>query len=289
MDTLPGTRFNHAIVELEVNGGQRWLESGRAGYSLNQLPSFDQGVQGLVLEPKRTASYFNSACDFGRSSPGANRWRSAGGRRLVLRPGSLASDRRPGVSLAIGINGTQGRRSRRVLRQYAGASFPSATIDRFSVEHLDDLSGDLTISHDVVIRRLGRRVGNLLLLSIPWLEAIRDNGFYAATSRTQPMFVPVHSTCDRQEIKLPPGFGGYGLPLQRAEECEWGRYRCQVRIQNGVLHCDRYFELRGGMVRPERFSEMARFTLACIEADASDIVLSSNRRWKWRRRYPGGC
>ena len=63
------------------------------------------------------------------------------------------------------------------------------------------------------------------------------------------------------------------LPLERAEECPWGAYRCRVWTENGVLRCERDFELRGGIVPPEQCDEVRRFTDACIESDASDIVL----------------
>jgi hypothetical protein len=160
-----------------------------------------------------------------------------------------------------------------VLRQYVGGSLPSAQITDFSVEHLDDLSGDLAIFHHVNISKLARRIENLLLLRMPWLEPIRDRGFFAAPSRPQPLRVPTYSVSDRHDLELPSGFSGYGLPLERIEKCDWGRYACRVAIDNGVLCCERTFELRGGFVPPECYSEVQHFTDACVDGDASDIVL----------------
>src|SRR5262249_20225216 len=143
--------------------------------------------------------------------------------------------------------------------------------------NLDDLNADLTISYSVRMSRLARRIQNLMLLQIPWLEPLRDNGFFAAASRPQPLLVPIHSVSDRHDTELPSGFTGYGLPLERAEQCDWGCYRCVVRVVDGALRCERDFELHGGIVSAERYSEISRFTDACIEGDASDIVLMGEK------------
>jgi hypothetical protein len=161
----------------------------------------------------------------------------------------------------------------RLLRQYVGASWPSAEFTDFSVEHFDDLNGDLVIFHRAIIGSLARRIEKLMLQRMPWLEPIRDNGFFAPTSRPQPLQVPTHSVSDRLELELPSGYAGYGLPLERLAHCDWGCYQCRVAVDNGLLRCERTFELRGGIVPVERYDEVRRFTDACVDGDASDLVL----------------
>ena len=65
----------------------------------------------------------------------------------------------------------------------------------------------------------------------------------------------------------------YGLPWERVESCDWIHYGCRVHVQDGVLCCERDLEMRGGSVPPHRYDEVRQFTEACIEDDASDIVL----------------
>jgi hypothetical protein len=257
----------------KLNGKEIWLDPSGNTYTLGQVPSYDQGVPGLILdrsEPLPLMLPAASPMDHRLERVVRGRLEASGAYhaefRLLAR-GDRAAYWRWGL-----IERNASARER-VLRQYAGASLPSAEITDFSVAYLDDLNGDLTISHRAVIRRLGRRIQNLMLLSIPWLEPIRDNGFFAAPSRPQPLQVPIHSLCDRQEIELPAGFSGYGLPWERVERCEWGRYHCRVWTENGVLRCERDFELLGGIVPPEHCDEMRCFTDACIEGDAGDIVL----------------
>lgn len=270
---LPGIRFDHALVLAKVDGKELWLDPSAGAYSLGQLPSCDQGVQGLILDrnaPQPTSIPAANPADHRLERSARGRLEGDGSYSIecTLR---LRGDRAAGWR-----NGLLERNSStrdRLLRQYLGASLPSAEISEVSSAYLDDLNGDLTLSYRAVIRNLGRRIQELMLLRIPWLEAIRDNGFYAAASRPQPLLTPICSVSDRQHIELPLGFSGYGLPWEHVERCDWGYYRCRVRIENGALCCERDFELLGGIVPPERYEEMRRFTDACIESDARDIVL----------------
>ncbi len=270
---LPGANFDHALVLAKLDGKEIWLEPSGETYSLGQLPAYDQGVQALILdrdEPKPTTVPAAKAAEHRLERVMRGRLEADGSYRAEIRllaRGDWAAYWRGGL---VGRN-TETRE--RLLRQRAGASLPSSEIADLSVAYLDDLRGDLTISHQAVIKQLGRRIQNIMLLVVPWLEALRDNGFFAASSRSQPLLVPIHSVSDRQEIKLPLGFTGHGLPLERTERCDWGRYRCRVWIDNGSLHCERDFELQGGIVPPQRYDEIRRFTNTCIEHDANDIVL----------------
>jgi hypothetical protein len=270
---LPGARFNHALVQAQLDGNEVWLDPSWPGYSLGQLPSWDQGLQGLILDWRQSRP---------TSIPAA---KPADHRLERVVRGRLQADGSYGADVRLLARGDRAAGWRwglvernavtreRVLRQYVGGTFPSAEITDFTVQYLDDLNGDLVISHRAVMSRLARRIENLLLLRLPWLEPWHDTGFFAAPSRPQPLLVPIHSVSDCQEIELPAGFSGYGLPWENVDQCAWGRYRCQVRIDGGALHCQRYFEMSGGNVPPERYQEVRRFTDACISGDASDVVL----------------
>jgi hypothetical protein len=270
---LPGPRFDHALVLAQVDGKELWLDPTGPGYSLNQLPSYDQGAPALILDRHEP-----HAMAIPTASPADHRL------ERVVR-GRLETDGSYSAKVHLLARGDRAARWRwglfernaaareRMLRQHIGGSFPSAEITDFAVAYLDDLSDDLTISHAAVLKRLARRIQNIMLLPVPWLEALKDTGFFAAHSRPQPLLVPVHSVSDRHEIELPSGFSGYGLPFERLEECAWGRYQCRVRIDSGILRCERDFELCGGIVPPERCQEVQRFTDACIDSDASDVIL----------------
>jgi hypothetical protein len=270
---LPGAHFNHALVLAQVDGKELWLDPSAACYTLGQLPSWDQDIQGLILdrcEPRPTSIPAANPAEHRLERVVRGRLLTDGSYRAHVR--LLArGDRAAGWHWGLLERNADTRE--RVLRQHIGGSFPGAEIIDFSVEHLDDLNGDLAISHRAIMCRLARRIQNLMLLRIPWLEPLQDTGFFAATSRQQPLLVPTHSVSDRHDIELPTGFSGYGLPLEHVEQCDWGRYQCRVRIDNGALRCERDFELLGGIVPPERCNEIRSFTDACIAADASDIVL----------------
>jgi hypothetical protein len=83
----------------------------------------------------------------------------------------------------------------------------------------------------------------------------------------------MYSVSDRYDLELPPGFSGYALPVEQLAKCDWGRYRFRAAVDKRVLCCERTFDLQGGVVPPERYNEVRQFTDACVDGDASDIVL----------------
>lgn len=270
---LPGARFDHALVLAKMDGREIWLDPAGATYTMGQLPSNDQGAQGLILdqrEPKPASTPAANPVDHRLERVVRGRLEADGSYRADVR---LLTRGDRAASWRWGLIERNAFTRERVLRQYVGGTFPSAEISDFSVQYLDDLNGDLAISHGALMIRLARCIQNLMLLRIPWLEPMRDNGFFAASSRPQPLLVPIYSISDRHDIELPFGFSGYGLPWARVEQCQWGGYQCRVWIDNGALRCERDFELRGGLVPPERYNEVHRFTDACIDGDACDIVL----------------
>src|SRR5262249_49977067 len=137
---LPGARFNHALVLVQVDGKDLWLDPSLTYYSLGQLPSSDQGVQALILDPCEPRPTSIPAGD-----PADHRL------ERVLR-GRLEGDGSFHAEIRLLARGDRAARWRwglfernaatreRVLRQYAGGSCPSAEITGFSVEYLDDLN-----------------------------------------------------------------------------------------------------------------------------------------------------
>jgi hypothetical protein len=270
---LPGPRFDHAVVLAHVDGKDLWLDPASTVCSLGQLPSNDQGAQALILDRHVSHTMASPA-----ANPADHRLERVVRGRLEI-DGSYRAEvhlQARGDWAAYwrwGLFERNASTRERVLQQYIGHLFPSAKIADLSVECLDDLSSDLVISHVASMGRLARRIQNIMLLRIPWLELLRDTGFFAAPSRPQPLLVPIRSVSDRHDIELPSGFSGYGLPFERIEQCAWGRYQCLVRIDNGMLRCERDFELCGGIVPAECYNEVKRFMDACIDCDATDVIL----------------
>ncbi len=152
---------------------------------------------------------------------------------------------------------------------------PGAEVTEVELVGAEDLDGPLTYSCTITLRVWGRRVEKLLLFRVPWAEPALYQGPLAAGERAHALAAPlVQRTAERHRIELPPGFGGYGLPYERAAECPWAAYRCSHRIEDGRLVCERSLAFRGGIVPPEHFAEFRAFWETCTRSDSADVVLT---------------
>lgn len=271
---LPAPWFDHAIVLAKVDGDDVWLDPAGGPSTFGELPSYDCGVAALPLDGKPASLGTTPA-----ATPEANR---------VERRGSGTLDPAGGFTgaLRVAVSGDRAGEMRTACRGVAAETqvrrvtrfesfdLPNVEISEMELEGLDDLARDVRCAYRIDLAEWGRRIGELWLLRIPWIETRRTMYFPGESQRavpcTTPLPIAIH---EAWEISLPEGSRPYSLPFQIAEECRWGRYRCSVREFAGKLICRRELEFLGGNVSPEEFAEWKQFRDATVRSDNADFVL----------------
>lgn len=274
---LPGQRFNHVLVVARLDGEEVWLDPAAMMYTFGELPTYDQGVSALVLEPDGPTYRPTPPPqpDFHRTDRVCRGALTADG-RYTLAVHKTATGDHAAWWRAL-AHGRDGGTAARLLKQAAAAELPGAAVGDVACDHLEDLRGPVALSFAADRPGLGRRVLDLILLRIPWFQLQRDTGFSAA-DRVQPLANPVYRFTDRHEIELPPGWAGYGLPEPAAVSCEWFEYRNSIREVDGRLICERELLARGGHVVPERFAELRQFWAECYRFEEADVILTHGDR-----------
>ncbi|MDA1017668.1 MAG: transglutaminase-like domain-containing protein [Planctomycetota bacterium] len=273
---LPGMRFDHAIVQAKLHDETIWLDPAGGLCSFGELPFNDQGVQALVLDGEMEETTIVP-----------QPWPEQHVIRRTSR-GKIDRDGTFSASVEIELTGEHAAVTRtqmqdrsieyqqRVLGQVAASDLPGATVTQQEFVTLDDLMQPVRMRYQVQLRQWGRRIEDILLFRIPWVESIRMTGPMNAAERIQPMR-PRELTLqeERQEIRVPDGFEPYGLPYSNSESCPWGSYTRTIRVQADKLVCDRRMEFRDGIVPADQFPDYKAFWEACAHADAADVVLWS--------------
>lgn len=271
---LPGARFDHALVRTEVDGRTLWLDAAGGPYTFGDVPLNDQGVAALILDgdgstlgqvpPARPEEHCTRRTCRGRlDEDGTYRFTAEACYRGE-----------PAVVKRLALLDRSDEHRRRTVMQYAAADLTGAAVSDIQLHNLDDLSRDVAFAYAVVLARWARRIEDLLLLRIPWLEPLATTGPLSARERTEPLIAPaVSSLVEEHDIGLPPGFGGYGLPFVAEHQSAWGRYACRIEVADGRLHCRRTIEYLGGIVPPHRFADFKAYWEACAQSDAADVVL----------------
>src|SRR5262249_53321582 len=271
---LPGKRFSHVLVVARLDGEEIWLDPAAPLYTFGELPCNGQGVFALVLEP--------DGPDYRRipDPQPDHHWTD----RMCR--GTLTPDGRYSPAVRMTFSGDHAARSRamahgrdgatvaHLLKPSVPAELPGAIVSDVGSEHMSDVRGRVVLSFSAELPRLGRRVRELLLLRIPWLQQQRDTGFFAANDRGYPLANPVYRFTDRHEIELPPGWSSYGLPEPATLSCEWWEYRNSIREMDGRLVCERELVARGRYVEPARLAELRQFWSECHQFEEADVVLT---------------
>jgi hypothetical protein len=270
---LPSPRFDHALVLADVEGQPMWLDAAAGPYTFGDVPFNDQGTHALILDaeapryvevpsagPEQHTAHY--VCTGRLDEAGDHRFRAQA---------TFRGDRAAQLRQAL-LDRSEEFRAHHV-RHVVGGCLPGSEVGAVEIR-ADDLKTDLGYSCEVILPHRARRVERLLLFRIPWVEPVTSEGPLAASERRFPLSTPlVQSTTEEHEIELPPGFGGYGLPVEHEQRCAWGSYRCSVRVEEGRLRCWRRLEVHGGIVAPERFADVKRFYAACRRSDEADVVL----------------
>jgi hypothetical protein len=272
---LPSPRFNHALVVAQLDGREVWLEPAIEGFTFGDLPSPDQGVHALVLGgpepeyrlvpgPEPEQHRVERSC---RGRLGVDGGYAA---EVVVRAtGDLAA------RLRTPLLGRDGTTVERMLKQHAAGELPGAAVRDLWDRHVTDLGGDAAVGFSADLPGVGRRVGGLMLVRIPWLHRLHDTGFFGSAERSQPLTNPVYRVTDRHEIELPPDWSSYGPPVAASLSCCGWEYRYSVQMANDRLVCEREYGARGGHVAPDAYADLREFWLRCMRLEEAEIVLTT--------------
>lgn len=272
--SLPAPWFDHALVRVELDGSQLWLDPAGGPYTFGDVPYNDQGTSALILDGSLTAT----RCLIPETTPAQHKLsRICRGRLTVDGSYQYSATATTNGELAVVLRLQYLHRSAdnraRMLARDVAAEVPGADVHSASFQQLEDLLQEVIFQYELTLRSWARRVKDLLLFRVPWAVPVPSAGL-SETERLTPMAAPgVGRRFERHEIGLPPGFEAYGLPFAANEECDHGRYRCMARVEDSTLICERESDFFGGVVPPENYKSFKRFWDACTRSDATDIVL----------------
>jgi transglutaminase-like putative cysteine protease len=271
---LPAGRFDHAIVTATIDDRRLWLDPAAGAYTFGEVPYGDQGVHALILDEE--GPHYDLVPRAEPQQHGAHhvfkaRLDEAGDYHFEARV-EFRGDRAAQWRLAL-RDRSEDYRARQV-RQAVGHRLPGVEVGAVRFTGIEDLGSNPGYEFSGTLRHRARRIERLLLLRIAWAEPVAYEGPLAAPERRAPLCAPlVQGLSEEHEIEVPPGFSGYGLPLESRESCPWGSYHCSIRFEEGKLHCTRRLEMHGGVTPVDRFAEVKRFYEICARCDEADVVL----------------
>jgi len=272
---LPGARFDHAIVCVTLEKGDRlWLDPAGGPMNFKELPYNDQGMQALLLGSETgeltqvpsggPESHHVSRQCWGKLSEDCS-YRCT---TNVSTTGDTAMDFRLQY-----VNRNEEYQSLTLERELA-SSLTGAHIESPLFLNLNDLSQPVSYSCEMTLDQWSRKIEDIILFRVPWMGAMHTVALVNVQKRNSALQAPwpIRFT-DYHKIELPAGYRGYGLPYEQHYECEWGRYDASIFEEEGHLICCREVDHRGGIVREDQYLDFKSYWEQCTRADALDVVL----------------
>ncbi|WP_144981603.1 transglutaminase domain-containing protein [Gimesia aquarii] len=272
---LPGARFDHAIVCVDLENGKRlWLDPAGGPVTFKDLPTNDQGTQALLLNSN--GGELTTIPDRGSQSHQINR----------VCHGVLSEDCSYQFTAEVTTTGDTAMELRLkyvnrneestalTLEKELAAHLTGARIESPRFINLKDISKKVSYTYRTTLEKWSRQIEDIILFRIPWIGSMHTVGLVNVQKRTSALQTPnpVRFT-DDHKIEIPAGYQGYGLPYSHELECKWGRYQASVFVEGSCLICKREVDHRGGIVFENQYQEFKEYWEACTRADALDIVL----------------
>ncbi len=273
---LPSTRFNHAIVKLNLENQTFWLDAASGEFSFGELPPVDLGTQALLLNREKfwfepVPNEYDKAFLEYREVEG--RVKTNGdyeGTVLATLSGDLAA------YLRMQLYERNAEHQQKVLQAWLGADYPGASGLNLRHDSAPELNGSISYSGNVHIPLAARMIERILLFQIPWAGKLVISGPMAQEIRNQPLMLPrAHRQFERHVIKLPQNYNPIAIPEAVRIEAPWGKYACSWKSEPSRLICERELHIDTVLIPSEDFQKFKDFWRRASWSDGAPLVLQA--------------
>ena len=171
---------------------------------------------------------------------------------------------------------TQPGKRAEIFDRFLGNSLNSFTLTSASLGNLDKYDQGLLLDYKFVSPGYANVAGDLLFVRP---RVVGDSNtamlrlFAEHKARKYPIqFEEATELDDVFDITLPAGYVVDGLPVPVHLACDYGSYKSETRVADGVLHYKRTFEITSVMVPTEKLSAVRDF-LQQVAADQQSAVV----------------
>jgi Domain of Unknown Function with PDB structure (DUF3857)/Transglutaminase-like superfamily len=164
-----------------------------------------------------------------------------------------------------------------IFDHFLGASLNSFTLTSASLGNLDNNDQSLTLVYKFVSPGYANAAGDLLFVRP---RVVGDEGtgtlrlFAEHQARKYPIqFEEATRQDDAFDITLPAGYVVDGLPQPVEADCDFASYHSEIRVNDGVMHYKRTFEIKNVIVPTDKLPAIRDFLQTVAADQQSSVVL----------------
>jgi len=172
--------------------------------------------------------------------------------------------------------GVQPSKRAEVIENFLGRFLNNFALTGASLGNLERYDQSLTVDYRFVSQGYASATGDMLFLR-PRVVGDKYTSYLDLFAQQKPRQYPVEfqeetRQDDLIDITLPAGYVVDGLPKPVQADCEYATYRSETKVENGVLHYKRSFEIKDVIVPTEKLPAIRDF-LQQVAADQQSVAV----------------
>ena len=162
---------------------------------------------------------------------------------------------------------------RRFFEHILASSLGGSSLVDYSIEGLDNYNGNLVLHYRFFARDYAKLMGGLLLVR-PRVLGQKGSDVMEKKQRKYPVeFKATTLETDLYDIKLPPGYSVDELPSPIHASYDFGEYRSQFKVEEGILHYQRDYKIAHIDIPSPQFAQLKDFFRNIAEDETNTVVL----------------
>jgi len=172
---------------------------------------------------------------------------------------------------------TQPSKRAEVFDRFLGNFLNNFTLTSASLGNLDKYNENLTLDYKFVSRGYANAASDLLFVR-PRVVGDENTNYLRLFAEHKPRkyaieFEDATRQDDVFDITLPAGYVVDGLPKPVQADCEYASYKSETKVEDGVLHYKRTFEIKDVMVPTEKLPVIHDFLQQVAADQQASVVL----------------
>jgi len=275
--TLPMDQFNHCILWVNVDGG-RYVDFTADQNGWKALPRTDQRAMSLQIDPEHRDSIANIPFVLEGEYIARETWDTLQANGDMVRHMSTKRGGNYAADFRYDYGQESTARLRDLTMQTLQSQYPGVELERMDPENLDSLQNELRYSTHFKIRRLANVNGNMLVLPLPWSDALDPMDLPGEALRTYPWIAWKNAhfwgvqtqVC---HIVLPEGFKLLVTPKPMKFNGIYGTYETTFQLDGRKLLATRTWSPKPFEVTPKEYPKVRTELESLLQADREPLVL----------------
>lgn len=274
-DPLPSVAFDHAIVMVELDGKNLFLDLTADNVPVGSVPFADLGAFSLLIRRGESApfrldkSFFTPNNLFVSTNIELHDDLSALIKQHFVHTGARTQFYRDGWK------GAKKSDLERWLKEGLSADLPDVKLINYSIENLDTLLPTLEYTLTYEVPDYTMEASNLLIVRLPWYAPFQPEPALSYTSRTYPCEFTTYldTVVENLSIALPTGYVAHGIKANESFTSPISTVNRTLSITNDVLRATRQATYKRNVVQVDEYDAYKTYYNNVSRSDRQSLLL----------------